>query len=115
MISTMFSSASLAAVTSVVMFLLTYMPYVIVIAMEATMSFGWKFLIVSYNNTTKNTLQISKVFFSIELTFRLIILCFYTVFEHVDMFLIRMSVHRETRGARIRFDLGCDVGRNESW
>ena len=43
----MFSSASLAAVTTVVMFLLTYMPYVIVIAMEASMSIGYKFLIVS--------------------------------------------------------------------
>ncbi|XP_043289977.1 uncharacterized protein ldd isoform X2 [Venturia canescens] len=45
MISTIFSSASLAAVTTVVMFLLTYMPYVIVIAMEASMSLGWKFFI----------------------------------------------------------------------
>lgn len=46
MISTMFSSASLAAVTTVVMFLLTYMPYVIVIAMEAVFGLGYKLLIV---------------------------------------------------------------------
>ncbi|XP_033223873.1 phospholipid-transporting ATPase ABCA1 isoform X3 [Belonocnema kinseyi] len=45
MISTLFSSASLAAVTSVVMFLLTYMPYIIVIAMEASMSLGYKLFI----------------------------------------------------------------------
>ncbi|XP_020291877.1 uncharacterized protein LOC109858741 isoform X2 [Pseudomyrmex gracilis] len=45
MISTMFSSASLAAVTTVVMFLLTYMPYVIVIAMEAVFGLGYKLLI----------------------------------------------------------------------
>ena len=45
----MFSSASLAAVTSVVMFLLTYMPYIIIIAMEASMSLGYKLLIVSMN------------------------------------------------------------------
>jgi len=47
MISTMFSSASLSAVTTVVMFLLTYMPYVIVIAMEAVFGIGHKLLIVS--------------------------------------------------------------------
>lgn len=47
MISTMFSSASLSAVTTVVMFLLTYMPYVIVIAMEAVFGLGYKLLIVS--------------------------------------------------------------------
>lgn len=47
MISTMFSSASLSAVTTVVMFLLTYMPYVIVIAMEAVFGIGYKLLIVS--------------------------------------------------------------------
>lgn len=47
MISTMFSSASLAAVTTVVMFLLTYMPYVIVIAMEASMGLGYNLLLVS--------------------------------------------------------------------
>ncbi|XP_053595540.1 uncharacterized protein LOC103571174 isoform X2 [Microplitis demolitor] len=45
MISTMFSSASLAAVTTVVMFLLTYMPYVIVIAMEATLGLGYNILL----------------------------------------------------------------------
>ncbi|KAG7198455.1 hypothetical protein KM043_005838 [Ampulex compressa] len=45
MISTMFSSASLAAVTTVVMFLLTYMPYVIVIAMEAVIGLGYKLFI----------------------------------------------------------------------
>ncbi|XP_032690190.1 uncharacterized protein LOC116853290 isoform X2 [Odontomachus brunneus] len=45
MISAMFSSASLAAVTTVVMFLLTYMPYVIVIAMEAVFGLGYKLLI----------------------------------------------------------------------
>ncbi|XP_019697173.1 ATP-binding cassette sub-family A member 13 isoform X1 [Harpegnathos saltator] len=45
MISTMFSSASLAAVTTIVMFLLTYMPYVIVIAMEAVFGLGYKLLI----------------------------------------------------------------------
>ncbi|XP_072756384.1 uncharacterized protein Ldd isoform X2 [Anoplolepis gracilipes] len=45
MISTIFSSASLAAVTTVVMFLLTYMPYVIVIAMEAVFGLGYKLLI----------------------------------------------------------------------
>ncbi|XP_011684588.1 PREDICTED: uncharacterized protein LOC105447955 isoform X2 [Wasmannia auropunctata] len=45
MISTMFSSASLSAVTTVVMFLLTYMPYVIVIAMEATFGIGYKLII----------------------------------------------------------------------
>lgn len=47
MISTMFSSASLSAVTTVVMLLLTYMPYIIVIAMEAVFGFGYKLLIVS--------------------------------------------------------------------
>lgn len=47
MISTMFSSANLAAVTTVVMFLLTYIPYVIVIAMEAVFGLGYKLLIVS--------------------------------------------------------------------
>ncbi|KAL6258986.1 hypothetical protein P5V15_008908 [Pogonomyrmex californicus] len=45
MISTMFSSASLAAVTTVVMFLLTYMPYIIVIAMEAVFGLGFKLFI----------------------------------------------------------------------
>ncbi|XP_011308769.1 uncharacterized protein ldd isoform X2 [Fopius arisanus] len=45
MISTMFRSASLAAVTTVVMFLLTYMPYVIVIAMEATMGLACNFIL----------------------------------------------------------------------
>ncbi|RLU15876.1 hypothetical protein DMN91_011632 [Ooceraea biroi] len=45
MISTMFSSASLAAVTTVVMFLLTYMPYIIVIAMDAVFGLGYKLLI----------------------------------------------------------------------
>lgn len=47
MVSTMFSSASLAAVTTVVMFLLTYMPYIIVIAMEANTSLAVKLLMVS--------------------------------------------------------------------
>ncbi|XP_046491171.1 uncharacterized protein ldd isoform X1 [Neodiprion pinetum] len=45
MISTMFSSASLAAVTTVVMFLLTYMPYIIVIAMEASVKLTLKLLL----------------------------------------------------------------------
>ncbi|KAL0111880.1 hypothetical protein PUN28_013230 [Cardiocondyla obscurior] len=45
MISTMFSSASLSAITTVVLFLLTYMPYVIVIAMEAVFGLGYKLLI----------------------------------------------------------------------
>ncbi|XP_063992095.1 ATP-binding cassette sub-family A member 13-like isoform X2 [Diachasmimorpha longicaudata] len=45
MISTMFRSASLAAVTTVVMFLLTYMPYVIVIAMEATMGLAYNLIL----------------------------------------------------------------------
>ncbi|XP_024889665.1 ATP-binding cassette sub-family A member 13 isoform X1 [Temnothorax curvispinosus] len=45
MLSTIFSSASLSAVTTVVMFLLTYMPYIIVIAMEAVFAFGYKLLI----------------------------------------------------------------------
>ncbi|XP_043481651.1 ATP-binding cassette sub-family A member 13 isoform X2 [Leptopilina heterotoma] len=45
MISIMFSSASLAAVTAVTMFLLTYMPYIVVIAMEAAMGLGYKLLI----------------------------------------------------------------------
>ncbi|XP_046740699.1 uncharacterized protein LOC124408067 isoform X2 [Diprion similis] len=45
MISTMFSSASLAAVTTVVMFLLTYMPYIIVIAMEASVELTLKLLL----------------------------------------------------------------------
>ncbi|KAF7403454.1 hypothetical protein HZH68_006248 [Vespula germanica] len=45
MISTMFSSASLSAITTVVMFLLTYMPYIIVIAMEAVFGLGYKLLI----------------------------------------------------------------------
>ncbi|KAH0550173.1 hypothetical protein KQX54_017854 [Cotesia glomerata] len=45
MVSTMFSSASLAAVTTVVMFLLTYMPYVIVIAMEATLGLAYNILL----------------------------------------------------------------------
>ncbi|XP_048511619.1 ATP-binding cassette sub-family A member 13 isoform X2 [Athalia rosae] len=44
MISTMFSSASLAAVTTVVFFLLTYMPYIIVIAMEASVNLAVKLL-----------------------------------------------------------------------
>lgn len=50
MISTMCSSASLAAITTVVMFLLTFMPYVIVIAMEAVIGLGYKLLIVSYHH-----------------------------------------------------------------
>ncbi|XP_017788277.1 PREDICTED: uncharacterized protein LOC108570860 [Habropoda laboriosa] len=45
MISTMCSSASLAAITTVVMFLLTFMPYIIVIAMEAVIGLGYKLLI----------------------------------------------------------------------
>ncbi|KZC04437.1 ATP-binding cassette sub-family A member 13 [Dufourea novaeangliae] len=45
MISTVCSSASLAAITTVVMFLLTFMPYVIVIAMEAALGLGYKLLI----------------------------------------------------------------------
>nr|XP_031839600.1 uncharacterized protein LOC116430078 isoform X2 [Nomia melanderi] len=45
MISTVCSSASLAAITTVVMFLLTFMPYVIVIAMEAVLGLGYKLLI----------------------------------------------------------------------
>ncbi|XP_076641439.1 lipid droplet defective [Halictus rubicundus] len=45
MISTMCSSASLSAITTVVMFLLTYMPYIIVIAMEAVLGLGYKLLI----------------------------------------------------------------------
>ncbi|XP_078047717.1 lipid droplet defective isoform X2 [Augochlora pura] len=45
MISTLCSSASLSAITTVVMFLLTYMPYVIVIAMEAVLGLGYKLLI----------------------------------------------------------------------
>ncbi|KAK0086066.1 hypothetical protein PV325_003922 [Microctonus aethiopoides] len=45
MISTMFSSASLAAVTAVVIFLLTFMPYIIVIAMEASLEFGYNILL----------------------------------------------------------------------
>ncbi|XP_035722982.1 uncharacterized protein LOC118441973 isoform X2 [Vespa mandarinia] len=45
MISTMFSSASLSAITTVVMFLLTYMPYIIVIAMEAVFGLTYKLLI----------------------------------------------------------------------
>ncbi|KAK9294638.1 hypothetical protein QLX08_010802 [Tetragonisca angustula] len=45
MISTMCSSASLAAIITVVMFLLTFMPYVIVIAMEAVIGLGYKLLI----------------------------------------------------------------------
>ncbi|XP_028048892.2 uncharacterized protein LOC105837746 isoform X2 [Monomorium pharaonis] len=45
MISTMFSSASLSAVTTVIMFLLTYMPYMIVIAMEAVFGLGFKLFI----------------------------------------------------------------------
>lgn len=54
MISTIFSSASLAAVTTVVMFLLTYMPYVVVIAMEASMSLSWRIFIVSMQNSESN-------------------------------------------------------------
>lgn len=50
MISTVCSSASLAAITTVVMFLLTFMPYVIVIAMEAVLGLGYKLLIVSYRH-----------------------------------------------------------------
>ncbi|XP_034938100.1 phospholipid-transporting ATPase ABCA1 [Chelonus insularis] len=45
MISTMFSSASLAAVTTIVMFLLTYMPYVIVIAMESNLGLGYNLML----------------------------------------------------------------------
>ncbi|XP_014612694.1 PREDICTED: uncharacterized protein LOC106791527 isoform X1 [Polistes canadensis] len=45
MISTIFSSASLSAITTVVMFLLTYMPYIIVIAMEAAFGLGYKLFI----------------------------------------------------------------------
>ncbi|XP_076176197.1 lipid droplet defective isoform X2 [Ptiloglossa arizonensis] len=45
MISMVCSSASLAAITTVVMFLLTFMPYVIVIAMEAVIGLGYKLLI----------------------------------------------------------------------
>ncbi|XP_076548743.1 lipid droplet defective isoform X1 [Osmia lignaria lignaria] len=45
MISTLCSSASLAAISTVVMFLLTFMPYVIVIAMEAVIGLGYKLLI----------------------------------------------------------------------
>ncbi|XP_043253492.1 retinal-specific phospholipid-transporting ATPase ABCA4 isoform X1 [Colletes gigas] len=45
MISTVCSSASLAAITTVVMFLLTFMPYIIVIAMEAVIGLGYKLLI----------------------------------------------------------------------
>ncbi|CAK9819447.1 ATP-binding cassette sub-family A member 13 [Anthophora plagiata] len=45
MISTMCSSASLAAITTVVMFLLTFMPYIIVIAMEAVIGLGYKLFI----------------------------------------------------------------------
>nr|XP_012136751.1 PREDICTED: uncharacterized protein LOC100878441 isoform X3 [Megachile rotundata] len=45
MISTICSSASLAAIITVVMFLLTFMPYVIVIAMEAVLGLGYKLLI----------------------------------------------------------------------
>lgn len=52
MISTMCSSASLAAIITVVMFLLTFMPYVIVIAMEAVIGLGYKLLIVSYRHLT---------------------------------------------------------------
>lgn len=52
MISTLCSSASLAAISTVVMFLLTFMPYVIVIAMEAVIGLGYKLLIVSYHYQT---------------------------------------------------------------
>ncbi|XP_053973403.1 uncharacterized protein LOC128873691 isoform X1 [Hylaeus volcanicus] len=45
MISTVCSSASLAAITTVITFLLTFMPYVIVIAMEAVIGVGYKLLI----------------------------------------------------------------------
>ncbi|XP_026675626.1 uncharacterized protein LOC108632621 isoform X2 [Ceratina calcarata] len=45
MISTLCSSASLAAIITVVTFLLTFMPYVIVIAMEAVIGLGYKLLI----------------------------------------------------------------------
>ncbi|KAK2584735.1 hypothetical protein KPH14_007066 [Odynerus spinipes] len=44
MISTIFSSASLSAVTTVVVFLLTYMPYIVVIAMEAAVGLGYKLI-----------------------------------------------------------------------
>lgn len=51
MISTFFSSASLAAITTVVMFLLTYIPYIIVISMQATwhgtLALGYNLLLVS--------------------------------------------------------------------
>lgn len=50
MISTLFNSASFSAVTTVIMFLVTYIPYVTIISMEAMLyviGFGYKFLLVS--------------------------------------------------------------------
>lgn len=50
MTSTFFSTASTGSVSAVILFLITFMPYIIIIALGASLSFGAKVLAVSNFN-----------------------------------------------------------------
>lgn len=115
MISTMFSSASLAAVTTVVMFLLTYMPYVIVIAMEAVFGLGYKLLIVSRADSLvpRRRILVRARKKKSENT-RTINFCS-PVPEHVHQLLLRMPVRSAEGGPRHRPLVGTRLGGVESW
>lgn len=52
MISTLFSSASIGSVSAVILFLMTYMPYIVIIALGTTLSACSKFLAVSINRVS---------------------------------------------------------------
>lgn len=47
MVSSIFNSASLAAVSSIIMYLLSYMPYIIIISLEETLDFWIRLITVS--------------------------------------------------------------------
>lgn len=48
MVSTFFSSASIGSVSAVILFLMTYMPYIVIIALGTVLSTFSKVLAVSY-------------------------------------------------------------------
>lgn len=78
MISSVFDSASLAAITNVVLFLVTYIPYITVISTDAVMTLMQKLLIVGQNcNNTIIKIDEIEIFL---------------VFQHVNGVLLRLFV-----------------------
>lgn len=51
MVSTFFTSASIGSVSAVILFLTTFLPYIIIISLGATLNNSWKFVAVRYIET----------------------------------------------------------------